>query len=119
MSRWQQIRVRVEPMYKKGLAKDFPRLFRLFSGLDPDLAEAEPAPPLFDLVHHLVHLSQLGDLDPAVEQAIARHGQGLVDLRRRIEDAIGSWKLSQAETLLNDLDDGFLALEKDLPKNLG
>lgn len=119
MSRLQQIRVRVEPVYKKSLAKDFPRLFRLFSGLDNDLLEADPAPPLYDLVHHLVRLSQEKDMDPAVSRAIDLHGQGIVDLRRSIEEAIGSWKLGQAEKLLNDLEDDFLAFEKDLPKELG
>ena len=118
MSRFQQIRVRVEPVYEKGLAKDFPRLFALFCGLDPDLAEADPAPPLYDLVHHLVHLSQQPDLDPAVSQAVNQYGQGIVDLRRKIEEAIGTWKLGQAEKLLNDLEDDFLAFEKDLPKDL-
>jgi hypothetical protein len=117
MSRFQQIRVRVEPVYEKGLAKDFPRLYALFCGLDPELAEAEPKPPLYDLVHYLVHLSQQTDLDPAVSQAIGQYGQGIVNLRRQIEEAIGSWKLGQAEKLLNDLEDDFLALEKDLPKD--
>lgn len=118
MSRFQQIRVRVEPVYEKGLAKDFPGLFALFTRLDPDLAEADPAPPLYDLVHHLVRLSQQKDLDPGVSQAINQYGQGIVDLRRGIEEAIGGWKLGQAEKLLNDLDDDFLAFEKDLPKDV-
>ena len=119
MSRFQQIRVRIEPVYEKSLAKDFPRLYALFSRLDPGLAQADPAPPLYDLVHHLVRLSQEKDLDPGVSQAINLYGQGMVDLRRKIEEAIGSWKLGQAEKLLNDLEDDFLAFEKDLPKDLG
>jgi hypothetical protein len=118
MSRFQQIRVRVEPVYEKGLAKDFPRLYTLFCRLDPDLAKADPAPPLYDLVHYLVRLSQQTDLDPGVSQAINLHGQGIVDLRRKIEEAIGTWKLGQAEKLLNDLEDDFMAFEKDLPKEL-
>ena len=118
MSRLQQIRVRVEPVYAKSLAKDFPGLYRLFSGLDPDLAKTDPAPPLYDLVHHLVHLSQLSDLDPGVSQAINLYGQGIVTLRREIEEAIGSWKLGRAEKLLNDLEDDFIALENELPKDL-
>jgi hypothetical protein len=118
MSRYQQIRVRVEPVYEKSLAKDFPRMFALFCGLDPELAEADPAPPLYDLVHHLVRLSQQTDLDQGVSQAINQYGQAIVDLRRKIEEAIGTWKLGQAEKLLNDLEDDFLAFEKDLPKDL-
>lgn len=118
MSRYQQIRVRVEPVYAKSLAKDFPRLFRLFSGLDPDLIKTDPAPPLYDLVHYLVHLSQLSDLDPGVSQALGLYGQGIVTLRREIEEAIGSWKLGRAEKLLNDLEDDFIALENELPKDL-
>jgi hypothetical protein len=118
MSRFQQIRVRVEPVYEKSLAKDFPLLFKLFVRLDPDLEDADPAPPLYDMVHHLVRLSQQKDLDPGVSQVINMHGQGIVDLRRGIEEAIGSWKLGQAEKLLNDLEDDFLAFEKDLPKDL-
>ena len=115
MSRYQQIRVRVEPFYPpQGLAKAFPKLQRLLSGLDNRLIT--DSPPLNDLAPLLVDLSQDKGLDPAVERAVGAHGPRILDLHRRINEAIGGWKLSAAETLLNDLEDAFSALEKDLPK---
>ncbi|MCB2186243.1 MAG: hypothetical protein KQJ78_07485 [Deltaproteobacteria bacterium] len=117
MSRFQQIRVRVEAVYKKSLAKDFPKTWQLFTSLDPELADAHPGPPLYDLCHHLAHLAELDSLDPVVAGAVQAHGPKILELRWRIEELIGGWKLGPAEKLLNDLDDEFLALESDLPKD--
>ncbi len=113
MSVYQQIRVRVEPVYKKGLAKAFPRLHRVLSGVDNRLLE--DSPPLYDLVETLVDLSHASEPDPQVARAVAEHGPAIVSLRRRIEEAIGGWRLSQAEKLLYELEEAFAALEKDLP----
>lgn len=112
MSRFQQIRVRIEPVYKKGLAKAFPNVQRVLSGVDNRLLEESPS--LYDLVPVLVHLSQYTDLEPVVSRAVAAHGERIVQLRRQIDEKIGGWRLSEAETLLNDLEDAFQDLDKDL-----
>lgn len=112
MSQYQQIRVRVAPVYRKGLAEDFPRLHRELAALDNRLLTEGPA--LYDLVPTLVRLSQQTDLAPAVAAAVAAQGPGIVGLWRRIEDALGGWRLSEAERLLNNLEDAFLDLEHAL-----
>lgn len=114
MSKYQQIRVRVEAVYPRGLAKAFPKLQRALSGVDNRLISESP--PLYELAPLLVDLSQSPAADPEAKQAVLRRGQNIIDLHRRIGEAIGGWKLSAAETLLNDLEDAFAELEKELPK---
>ncbi|MFZ5584338.1 MAG: hypothetical protein ACOZHQ_00255 [Thermodesulfobacteriota bacterium] len=114
MSKYQQIRVRIEPVYPKGLAKAFPKLQRALSGVDNRLITESP--PLYELAPLLVALSQSPAADPDVKQAVLRRGQKIIDLHRKIGEAIGGWKLSAAETLLNDLEDAFAELEGELPK---
>lgn len=114
MSKYQQIRVRVEPVYPKGLAKAFPKLHRLLAGFDNRLLEESP--PLNDLAPLLVDVSLAKDLDPAVEKAVEATGQRILDLHRKINEALGGWKLSAAETLLNEQEDAFAELEKALPQ---
>lgn len=113
MSQYQQIRVRVEPVYKKGLGKDFPRLKALLAQEDNSLISESPA--LYDLVPTLVGVSQRQDLPERVGKAIEDKGPAIVRLRQAVEEAIGGWRLSQAEKLLNDLEDAFKALEEALP----
>jgi hypothetical protein len=118
MSQYQQIRVRVEPVYKKSLAEDFPRLHRELAALDNRLLAESPA--LLDLVPDLVRLSQQTDLAPGVAAAVAAQGPAIVDIWGRIENAVGGWRLSEAERLLNNLEDAFLDLEQALGgKGLG
>jgi hypothetical protein len=112
MSQYQQIRVRVEPVYQKGLAEDFPRLHRLLAALDNRLMSESPA--LYDLVPTLVRLSQQTDLAPEVAAAVAAQGQAIVGLWQRIEEALSGWRLSEAERLLNNLEDAFLDMEHAL-----
>lgn len=114
MSKYQQIRVRIEPVYPKGLAKAFPKLHRALAGVDNRLIDASP--PLHELAPLLVDLSQSPAADPEVKQVVLRRGQAIIDLHRRIGEAIGGWKLSAAETMLNDLEDAFAELERELPK---
>jgi hypothetical protein len=114
MSQYQQIRVRVEPVYKDGLAKAFPRLHALLSEVDNRLIKESP--PIYDLVPLLVALSQRQDLPDKVGETISRLGQPIVHLRMQVEDAIANWRLAAAEKLLNDLEDGFSALEEALPE---
>ncbi len=114
MSRLMQIRVRVEAVYPKDLASEFPRLQHCLLPVDPSLTDSSP--PLIELVPALVHLSQLDDLEPEVAQAIAEHGHKIVDLRSQALDAIGEWQLGKAENWLNRLEDAFTALEEALPE---
>ncbi|MFH1035977.1 MAG: hypothetical protein V1806_15840 [Pseudomonadota bacterium] len=113
MSQYQQIRVRIEPVYKDGLAKAFPKLQALLSQVDNRLIKESP--PLYDLVPTLVLLSQRQDLPDKVGETISRLGQPVVRLRMQIEEAIAGWRLAAAEKFLNDLEDAFKALEDALP----
>jgi len=112
MSRWMQIRVHIDPVYKKSFAKEFPKLYRVVTGLDNSLIEANPT--FMDLVPLIVRLSQEKSLEPGLSKAIEHYGPKIVDLHRQISEAVGGWKLSQAETLLYELEDQFVAFEKEL-----
>jgi hypothetical protein len=115
MSRWQQIRVRIEAHWDKGgFSRRFPRLAQWLAGLNPP--PPEPTPPLYELVPYLVHLSQLPEREPALTRALDHHGPRIIELHRQIGEAISGWRLGRAETLLNDLEDAFLDLEQELPQ---
>jgi hypothetical protein len=111
MSRWQQIRVRVESIYKKGWGKDFPNLYRVLTGLDNSLMNQDP--PLLELVPYLVRLSEDKGLEAGLADALHRHGPKIISLHRQITEAIGGWKLGDAEKLLYELEDNFVELEKE------
>ena len=112
MRRWMQIREREEADYKKGMAKDFPKLYRVVTGLDNDLIDKNPS--LYDLVPYVVRLSQEKELEPGLSSAIEHYGPKIVELHRQIAEAIGGWKLSAAEKLLYELEDNFVDFEKEL-----
>ena len=112
MSKWMQIRVRVEAVYKKGLAKQFPQLYKVVTGLDNSLIDQNP--PLYDLVPYIVRLSQEKDLEPGLSSAIEHYGPKMVELHRQVSEAIGGWKLSDAEKMLYELEDNFVEFEKEL-----
>lgn len=113
MSRYQQIRVHIEPYYQKGLADDFPKLHRLLCSLDSCLEKESPS--LYALVPDLVHLSQMSDLAPGTAEALDHHGRTIISLHKQVEEAISAWKLGEAEKLLNDMEDAFTDLERELP----
>jgi hypothetical protein len=112
MSRWMQIRVRIDPVYKKNFAKEFPKLYRVVTGLDNSLIDQNPT--FMDLVPFVVRLSQEKELAPGLSSAIEHYGPKIVQLHRQITEAIGGWKLGEAETLLCDLEDNFVSFEKEL-----
>lgn len=113
MSRVMQIRVRIEAYYNKDLDRDYPRLAALVRTVDPDLDGRKTA--LIDLAPMLVNLSQRSNLEPGVSEAINHHGQTIMDLTGQIRDAVGGWKLGEAEKLLGDLEDTYGLMEKELP----
>ena len=114
MSQHMQLRVRVEPVYKRGLAKAFPRLYEVVSRYDAHLDDESPS--LYHLTPLLVRLSQEKELPDQVADALDAHGQAIVDLRSKVEEAIGGWRLGEAEKHLNALDDEFQRMEAELPK---
>lgn len=117
MSQYQQIRVRVEGVYPKGLAAAFPHLHRELAALDNRLLKESP--PLMELVPILVRLSGEPGLTPQMQRIITRHGPGVVGLYEQISQALADWKLSPAERLLNDLDEAFAELEAALAQGPG
>lgn len=114
MSRFQQIRVRIEPHYPHDLAGAFPRLQRRLSGVDNRLIEASP--PLIELVPVLVRLSLDDQQDAAVLAVVKKHLEGIKAKAGTVEEAVGEWNLSEAETALNELEDLLVGLEEALPE---
>ncbi len=113
MSKYQQIRVSVEPEYKIDLAHDLPAIFKHLSGVDNRLIEGHQ-PALIDLVPMLVRLSLSEHADSKARTIVNDYLGELEDLERQIQNCIAGWRLSGAETGLNQMDDLFIRLEQAL-----
>lgn len=113
MQSYQQIRVRIEQQYPDGLAGAFPRLHRLLSAMDNRLIDHSP--PLIDLVEVLVRMEQDDAQEQAMRRLAARYLGELKELRAQATEAIGDWRLSEAQTALGRMDEVFARLEEELP----
>lgn len=112
MSQFQQIRVRVDAHYAKGLAADFPALRRQAAKLGNDLLAAEP--PLIELVPLVVRLGLDPHVEPAVRQIAGRFSGRLEHLGRQVHASVADWRLAAAELALGQMDELFVELESAL-----
>lgn len=108
----QQIRVRIEAEYPEDLSGSLPRVQRLLSGVDNRLIDQSW--PLIELVPVLVRLSQDDERDAGLLGKINQHLPQLKVLAKQAEEAIGEWRLSQAQTALDQMGEVFSALEQEL-----
>lgn len=112
MSKFQQIRVRIEAHYAKSLAKDFPTLHGLFSGLDNRYLHEQP--PLIDLAPMVARLSLDPNIEPKARQIASQMASRLEQLERQAQNHVASWRLAEAERDLVLMDDLFQELEAAL-----
>ncbi|ADK84774.1 hypothetical protein Deba_1406 [Desulfarculus baarsii DSM 2075] len=112
MSRFQQIRVRVEAHYAKSLAKDFPALHGRICKLDNRYLQHEP--PLMELVPVVARLGLDPHVEPKTRQIASRWAGRLEALERQAQNNIASWLLAAAEQDLARMDELFMELEEAL-----
>ncbi len=107
-----QIRVRVEPYWKPPLRREYPHLAAQIGAVDHDLIEAEPS--LLTLIEHLGRVHDSPGADPRLREVLAARAPGLFDLRRRVEELIGEWRLGEADQVLYQIEDVFGEMDRDL-----
>ena len=112
MSKVMQIRVRVEPYWARSLKADLPRLGPALAEVDYDLVDQNPS--LLTIIEHLGRLTDNPALDTAVKQALVKRGPELLALRRAVDDALGEWRLSEADKVLYQIEDIFFEIDKSL-----
>lgn len=112
MSRVMQIRVRIEPYWKPPLRKDLPRLAGLIADVDHDLIESEPS--LLTLIEHLGRIHDSPGVDPELKRVLRDRGPELFELRRRVEELIGEWRLGEADKTLYRIEDIFSEMDRSL-----
>lgn len=111
MSRFMQIRLRLEPEYRPDLNAHFPKLTK---ALDEIGIEKDPSSiTLYDLIRELQR-SLYGEMRTALKQVLEKHLAGLLSLRDAVEEKIAAWKLEGLDELLYRIEDAFEELEHDL-----
>ncbi len=111
LSRFMQIRIRLEPAYRPKLDAHFPRLARVLEELG---VKANPQRvTLYDLVGELERASE-GQARSPVCKALQKHLHGLVKLRDLIREKLARWEPEGLDGLLYKLEDLFQDLEGDL-----
>lgn len=111
MSRYMQLEVTVRPHYQQELGDAYPRLARHLGYLDPGLVERNPS--LYELAGRLDKLLYQFDATP-LREVLLRQRENLLQLHRRIEQAIADWQLAQADKLFYRLEDIFDDIEAQL-----
>jgi hypothetical protein len=111
MSRFMQIRIHLEPVYRPDLQSHFPRLSKTLEalGISAQLCCAT----LYHLVRELER-AVYGDIDPALRRTLERHTPVLVRLRGEVEEKLAAWKLEGLDELLYRMEDAFQELEREL-----
>jgi hypothetical protein len=107
-----QIRVRIEPYWKPPLKQELPRLSALIAEVDYDLIEDEPS--LLTLIEHLGRVHDSPGADPRLKEVLASRAPGLFELRRKVEELIGEWRLGEADRVLYQIEDVFGEMDRDL-----
>lgn len=111
MSRCMQLTVIVKPFYQPDFQAAFPNLARQLSYLNPALAAGNPS--LYELAGRLDHLLYEFDGTP-VREVLLPYRAKILALHKEIEDHIAGRRLSQADTLLYQLEDIFDDVERQL-----
>ena len=111
MSRFMQIRIQLEPVYRPELRLHFPKLAEAIEDL------GVPVDPRRTTLYHLIReleRAMNGDLRPAMRRALESHRSHLLTLQKAVEEKLAAWELDGLDELLYRIEDEFEALEKDL-----
>ncbi|MBW1896849.1 MAG: hypothetical protein JRI47_07300 [Deltaproteobacteria bacterium] len=114
MSKYMQMRVRIDPFYKKGFEGAYPRISRGLAYMDEDWSKKERS--LFEIAGQLDQLLYQLEADPPVREIVLKHKSALHGLYESIEEKIADWHLAEADQLLYKMEDIFDEIERELGK---
>ena len=114
MSKHMQMRVRIDPFYKKGFGEAYPRISRGLAYLGDDWTKKEIS--LFEIVGQLDQLLYQLEADPPIREIVLKHKSALHGLYESIQEKIGDWHLAEADQLLYKMEDIFDEIERELGK---
>ena len=114
MSKYMQLRVRIDPFYKKGFADVYPRIARGLEFLEKDWTQKDPS--LLELVGKLDQLVYQLEANPPAREIFLKYKSKLHGLYEKIEEHIADWHLAKADQLLYQIEDIFDEIEKELAK---
>ncbi len=111
MSRYMQIRLQLEPVYRPELRVHFPRLAMALQELGVVVDSRRTT--LFHLIREMER-AEGAEIGPALRRVLENHMPQLRSLRKAVEEKLASWKLEGLDELLYKIEDVFELLEKDL-----
>lgn len=111
MSRYMQIRLHLEPIYRSNLQAHFPRLAGALEELG--VAADERRMTLYHLIQELER-ALYWEIHPALKGVLERHMPTLKMLQKEVEEKLAGWKLEGLDELLYRIEDAFQDLEEDL-----
>jgi hypothetical protein len=111
MSRFMQIRIHLEPVYKPDFQAHFPKLAEVLDelGMDIDLRRVT----LYQLIQELER-ALYGDVRPHVRDTLQLHMPALRTLQKGVEEKLSTWQREGLDPLLYQIEDAFELLERDL-----
>jgi len=112
MSKYMQLKVQIQPYYKNGLKKAYPRIAHRLSYLDE--AWVEEGPSLLEIIGKLDQLLYQLEGDPPFREILLKHRSALHTLYEDIEERIADWHLAKADQLLYKIEDIFDEIEQEL-----
>jgi len=112
MSKFMQLKVRVTPYYKQGMASVYPNISRGLGYLNQAWLEKEPS--FFDIVGKLDKLLYDLEGNPPFREILLKHKDTLRKLHKDVEAHIADWDLAKADTALYQMEDIFDKIEWEL-----
>jgi hypothetical protein len=111
MSRFMQIRLQIQAVYRPELGAHFPKLASALEELGIGVDQHRVT--LYSLVRELER-AVYGDARPGLGEALAKHLPSLVATRNQIDEKLSMWERHGLDELLYRMEDGFEDLERDL-----
>lgn len=111
MSRFMQIRIQIQAVYRPDLRAHFPKLARVLEELRADVDPYTVS--LYSLVTELERALH-GDLRPGLRRVMESHLGALVQMRNAVDEKLSTWEHRGLDELLYAMEDRFQDLERDL-----
>jgi len=111
LSRYMQIRIRIEPVYHPELGAHFPKLAKALEELG--ISQDQGSTTLYHLIRELER-ALYREIRPALRRAIERHRPKLLFLQGAVEERLAMWQREGLDELLYRIEDVFSDLERDL-----
>ena len=112
MSKYMQIRVRIESMYRHSLKDHFPNITRCFEREGVNVGGLDIS--LYRMIDEVEKILFKDHLDRYFKAVLERYKEGLFNLRNEVEQNMASWRLSLVDHSLYKIEDLFEEIERDL-----